>query len=179
LIYLNDNKDWIIKTKFNPKKTIDYVDSLVREINSDLNGKSTNGLNSKQYDLFNSNIDPLNKIMISILEKQFDNFSFLNVSAWTVCGEEYGYHSIHQHSDEGVQDICTVSYLKTPQEINPHLSGNIFFIMRDSLNKINIVDLSPKEGDIYIFPCHVFHGTYPQSKGLRQTLNLDYRVTFK
>ena len=39
-------------------------------------------------------------------------------------------------------------------------------------------NIIPKLGDLIIMPIHIFHGAYPQSKGTRQTLNMDFEVVY-
>ena len=60
-----------------------------------------------------------------------------------------------------------------------HFTGDTFLLLRDNNNNIHPLTFEPKIGDIYIFPVHVFHGTYPQHDGLRRTLNLDFEVVPK
>lgn len=199
---LNIRKDWLIKIEV-PQKTINlfnqYVDTTVSNVDPiDLNEKSTRGNLSKQYDLKSSNIELFNKVIIPILEDHFKNFTFTNVDAWTVYGEEYGYHKIHKHNlmetnpffltGDGnfialdtsvpIDDISTVTYLKVPKP-NFNFFGDVFFVLRNLKNNLEVFNIAPKVGDIFIFPCHLFHGTTPQPKGTRQTLNLDYRPILK
>ena len=53
--------------------------------------------------------------------------------------------------------------------------GDIFFIRDKNLN-ITYHEIKPKEGSLIIMPIHIFHGAYPQAKGLRQTLNMDFEI---
>lgn len=188
---VNDRKDWILKTKISNDNIAlfkDHTDTLIKNLNAiDLEQKSTRGSLSKQYDLWHYDIDVINKYIIPILKKNFENYDFLNASAWTVYGEEYGYHMIHNHGqghlkslDENanIKDICTVTYLRVP-EPNLYFSGDIFFVLRDSNNELEAITISPEVGDMFIFPSHLLHGTYPQPKGTRQTLNLDYTPFLK
>lgn len=179
---VNDRKDWILRTKLSDeslKLLKEHTDALTKNINStDLKQKSTRGYLSEQYDLKSYDIDSLNKHIVPILNSNFQNYDFLNVSAWTVYGEEYGYHTIHKHSQADVEDICTVTYLMVP-EPNFNFSGDIFFVLRDLDNELQPIVLTPKVGDIFIFPSHLLHGTTPQPKGTRQTLNLDYTPFLK
>jgi len=43
----------------------------------------------------------------------------------------------------------------------------------------SFLHIDPKPGKILIFPHHVPHGTYPQTKGIRQTFNMDYMFEYK
>jgi hypothetical protein len=109
------------------------------------------------------------------------NINLLN--AWTVLGQEKGYHVVHSHDPNNTiqdQKIATVLYLNTTpksewQLINEEEAGN-FYALYYRNDKINYWTYAPKKGDLLIFPSNTFHGTYPQPKGLRQTLNMDFQV---
>jgi hypothetical protein len=51
-----------------------------------------------------------------------------------------------------------------------------FLLLEINIIYLEYKEFSPKIGDFFIFPIHVLHGTYPQSEGIRQTLNLDFEV---
>lgn len=97
-------------------------------------------------------------------------------SAWTVTGQEGSYHTVHEH---GPMNICSVTYLKVPeQQESP--AGQIYFVMHaDGYNPLStpayrVLHVQPQEGMIVIFPSWTLHGVYPQGPGLRQTLNIDF-----
>ena len=103
----------------------------------------------------------------------FDN-EIKNISKWTVIGEEGSYHVTHKHNllNSNVKSaISTVTYLKVPEKLNNDPSGKFYAFLRSN----ELITISPKVGDIFIFPVWIYHGTYPQSKGTRQTLNLDFK----
>ena len=179
---INNRKDWILKIKISDeslKLLKEHTDTLIKNLNTeDLKQKSTRGFLSKQYNLKSSDLNPLNKHILPLLKNNFENYDFLNVSAWAVYGEEYGYHKIHRHNGPDVKDICTVTYLMVP-EPNFNFSGDVFFVLRDFDNELESIVLTPEEGDVFIFPSHLLHGTTPQPKGTRQTLNLDFTPFLK
>ena len=100
-------------------------------------------------------------------------------SAWTVTGGEGSYHSIHDH---GASNISSVVYLEVPnndEELNLP-SGSLFFVLDAngytnlSVPNYRTVHIKPKKGMIVIFPSWLLHGVYPQEKGVRRTLNIDF-----
>jgi hypothetical protein len=174
-LLVSNRKDWLLRTKINVDDATQQVDEVVKELKPiNKSNVSTTGSLSKQFHLTDSNIDFLNNLIAPILTNQFKDYRFKLKSAWTVYGEEYGYHTLHAHNSEDYPDICTVTYLRTPEKVDPLFPGEIYFILRDENSIIDTVKFSPEVGDLFIFPCHVFHCTSPQSKGTRQTLNLDY-----
>ena len=178
----------IIQYEFMPInnfKTV--VDRLVQDLSpDDLLYKSTKGEKSKQYDLFKFiNVDEdftsvVNKIKektITYLHKNVNEYKVKDLSvasSWTVYGEEGSYHTIHRH-DQGGPLVATVTYLKTPILDNSRKkTKGMFFYFFDN----EVYHLEPTEGQIIIMPTWVLHGTYPQTKGLRQTLSVDFCVDF-
>ena len=90
-------------------------------------------------------------------------------------GEDGGYHRIHHHNhgNKDCDRIAVVVYLKVPD----NNIGDIFNILhKNNGEAIDVVETTPEEGNILNFPKQVLHGTYPQSKGLRQTLNFDFNL---
>ena len=103
---------------------------------------------------------------------------------WTVRGGKGSFHKVHQHNAKGsVLGISSVLYLNVPQtNDDTQPNNNIYFVMNSgpttvfSPDQPSVVEISPKCGELYIFPNWLLHGTYPQSEGLRQTFNIDYSV---
>ena len=165
------------------------VDRLVQDLSpDDLLYKSTRGEKSKQYDLFKFiNVDKdftsvVNKIKektITYLQKNVNEYKVKDLSvasSWTVYGEKGSYHTIHRHNQEGVSHVSTVTYLKTPildDSRGEKTAGNFFYFFDNE-----VYQLKPTEGQIIIMPVWMLHGTYPQTKGLRQTLSVDFCVDF-
>lgn len=171
-------KDWLVHSKIettNFKKTIDEI--VNNETIVDNSIKSTRGLNAKQYMLFDKQhlfLNIQNKVKEE-LSKILPNFNFVLISAWTVLGEENSYHMVHKHNDPS-NHVATVLYLDVPKVKNIHQSGSFYYFLRDINNEIQNYLIEPEIGSLIVMPIHIFHGTYPQSKGLRQTLNMDFKV---
>ena len=177
MILLNGLKDWVIKTNIDVTNYKKIIDNLTRVSESDKSGLSTKGQASKQFDLGNDDslaliVNDVKKSIISSLKTHDLNL----LSAWTVYGQKYGFHTVHKHNDENINHLGSVLFLEVPSVIELDLPGDLFFILRDKDNNLLYESFSPKIGDFFIFPIHVLHGTYPQSEGLRQTLNLDFEI---
>ena len=192
---INDPKnEWLIKSKIKVnhihKQIMNNLDLFDKE---DVTLKSTRGDLSKQYriflnepeDLYNFNdrlkivlpfIYEISKIVSEILKENFNENRNLNLDAvWMVMGEKGGYHRIHHHNhrSENLDKVSVVVYLKVPD----NNIGDIFNVLhKNNGEKIDVIETTPEEGNILIFPKQVLHGTYPQSKGLRQTLNFDFNL---
>lgn len=97
-------------------------------------------------------------------------------SAWTVEGDNYSFHTLHDH---GPEKICSLLYLNVPTKKEQH-EGNVSFIMQcDGYSQLSvprnrIVTISPQEGMLLIFPSWLIHCVYPQGPGLRKTLSVDF-----
>ena len=106
--------------------------------------------------------------------------------SWSVIGEENSYHMIHTHSDARMDGISTVLYLNVPESKSDDQSNSIFLVLHTdpsshfiSQSCSSVHHIKPKVGKFLIFPHHIPHGTYPQTKGIRQTFNVDYVFKFK
>ena len=170
---------WFKKTNIDTKNYKVIIDNLVKDMKP-INDErySTRGLNAKQYDLYDFK-DSISTIVdhVKIELKKIFNKPFYNlVAAWTVYSEENSYHLVHRHNYENSNHISSVLYLSIPDNINLHQSGNFYYFMKNKDNNISYNHITPKLGDLFFLPANMFHGTYPQAKGLRQTLNLDFEV---
>lgn len=105
-------------------------------------------------------------------------------NSWTVLGEENSFHAAHYHNQGNSNGISTILYLnvpKTNEENEPN--NNVFFVLDSSSNNLwyshepHVLNINPKIGKLLIFPEWLVHGTYPQTKGIRQTFNQDYCLT--
>jgi len=152
----------------NCKEVKELIDKVVRTVDEgDIvkeGEKST--VNGLQYQLYNkkNEIKPISDSVKDIIE----NIFLVEVelcSCWTIYGKEGTYHTIHNHNNN--DDIATVLYLETTKESFPH--GSFYFVHEN-----NVYSRNPKPGDLYIFPVTLLHGVYPQGRGLRQTLNMDF-----
>lgn len=192
---INDNKnEWLIKSHIDckniQKQIMNNLDLFEEE---DVSLKSTRGDLSKQYRIFLNEPEELNKFnnrlkivmpfmyeiskqVSTVLKEQFNETRNLNLDAvWMVMGEKGGYHRVHHHNhrNQNFDRVAVVLYLKVPK----NNVGDIFNILhKENGEKIDVIETTPEEGDLLIFPKQVLHGTYPQSDGLRQTLNFDFNL---
>ena len=110
---------------------------------------------------------------------QFDDIQLRQSTAWTVIGEEGSYHTIHNHRQGRMEGISAVLYLNVPDS-EDHSNCLFLVLHTDPSNKFfnqgcdSTWHIKPKVGKVLIFPFHIPHGTYPQTKGTRQTFNVDY-----
>ena len=141
-----------------------------------LKSKSTQGINSSQIEL--TSIDELSKLFLEAMKGVIETNNLKPTSCWSVSGEEGSYHRIHRHMPFNGEDvektnrISTVLYLDIPPKTNV-ADGDFYFVVKEN-NQIKSYSIEPKVGDFIVMSANVFHGTYPQSKGLRRTLNMDF-----
>lgn len=98
-------------------------------------------------------------------------------SVWSIIGDEYSYCGIHDHPN--ILGVSVVLYLQVPPNVSDnHLDqtrGQIYFVLdsdsRDEDFDKRVIHITPDVGKLLIFPNWLLHGTYPQTKGIRQTLN--------
>lgn len=178
-----------------------FLDENIKHFPKDKIGYSTIGNNCEQYwikggennfefsSLVWENINnEIKKIFLKELQNllKYENLKLNLVSSWTVVGEENTYHKLHDHSG-GFDGFSAVIYIRVPQlsGTDSYHSNRINFVMHaDPYSKFlvnespNIISIDPNVGKILIFPRHMIHGTYPQPKGIRQTLNLEYNFDF-
>lgn len=113
-----------------------------------------------------------------------DNVNLSHKGIWIVKGEEGSYHTSHIHADGRADGVISVLYLDVPQSLNDNnnnLDNSIFLIMHTNPSNTyithsvpNIQHIKPEVGTLLLFPFYIPHGTYPQTKGNRQTFNIDY-----
>jgi hypothetical protein len=169
-------------------------------------GYSTTGKNAEQYWLINK-LDNfftndsrfyefeseyknqiINRIKAADLfdKKRKENIDLKHINAWSVIGEENSYHTIHCHNEGTFDGISTLVYLEVPEtNVEDEPENNLFLATHvgpknpyyyENTPSLNI---NPEVGKLLIFPDWVLHGTYPQTKGIRQTFNIDYRIVQK
>lgn len=145
------------------------IDDLTKDMNSvDVTNRSTRGKLSRQY-IF-SNFDSLKELTqkyLYHLKLLYPKNNFELASAWTVYGYEGSYHEFHKHNKTEANSIATITYLEVPNDV----AGDLVYIIDKEVYKI-----TPQKGLFCIMPIDLIHGTYPQGKGLRQTLNLDFKL---
>lgn len=206
-VYENKNcwivEDYLDLNLFQEIKLIiqENLDNLYK----DKKGYSTTGKNAEQYWLINKEKDfftdnsrfyefekeykkqILNRIKELDLfdEERKENIDLKNNNAWSVIGEENSYHTFHDHG-RGYDGISTLVYLEVPEtnkEDEPE--NNIFLTTHVGpkspwyYEKPPIVSINPEVAKLLIFPDWIPHGTYPQTKGIRQTFNCNYRIVKK
>ena len=172
---MNWKKDWVIITKIDIKPVRKIMDKIMgNELN--IKSKSTRGFNSTQFDLYEQRSqfeDVIDMVKYELCKLDLKSYNLL--SAWTVIGKENCYHMVHNHNIVAQDHVSTVLYLKMPKKSNMHQSGRFYYFLNDG-SKINYHHFLPVEGNLVIMPVHILHGAYPQAKGIRQTLNLDFEV---
>jgi hypothetical protein len=144
---------------------------------ADLTNLSTTGYNVEQYYLI-ENESLFRNIQNKVIEqfKRYMNNDFKLKSSWTILGEENSYHTVHKHHD-AINFIASVLYLEVPPNPDIHRSGGFYYFLNRNKGKgIKNLEIYPQIGDLIFMPVHILHGSYPQSKGLRQTLNMDFEV---
>jgi hypothetical protein len=169
-------------------------------------GYSTTGKNVEQYWLINKpdnfftndsrfykfeseyKNQILNRIKAADLfdEKRKKNIDFKYLHAWSVIGEENSYHTIHCHNEGTFDGISTLVYLEVPEtNVEDEPENNLFLATHVGpknpyyYENTPYLNINPEVGKLLIFPDWVLHGTYPQTKGIRQTFNIDYRIVMK
>jgi hypothetical protein len=131
-------------------------------------------------------VNILNRLKKSNLLRQ--NLKSLDIdikNCWTVVGKENSFHTPHFHNYGLVSGISTLLYLNVPESNIENLpENNLFLIMNSGPNNEfynsnpKIISINPEVGKLLIFPDWIIHGTHPQTKGIRQTFNIDYYFTF-
>jgi hypothetical protein len=113
------------------------------------------------------------------------NAGLLEQGCWSVIGHENSYHVPHSHYNPRFCGISTIVYLRVPEtnlETSP--DNNIYILMRarkpvrfSSPPFCQVLSINPIVGKLLIFPTWLVHGTCPQTRGIRQTFNVDYAFT--
>jgi len=198
---------WLIEDQLNAEllnEIKDFFENHLEFLYKDKKGYSTTGSHAEQYwiekkgekQFYYSNQEYQN------IEQQFrkeiyerlkkasllrkDEIELKQNTAWTVIGEEGSYHTVHTHSDSRIDGIVTVLYLNVPDCESVDTSNSIFLVLHAdpsshfvSQSCSGVLHINPKVGKLLIFPNHIPHGTYPQTKGIRQTFNVDYLFQYK
>ena len=192
---LEFKKDWLLIDRVDISEINSAIDKIIKDYDVELVKEvSTHGENSKQFRLTkylqNHAVSKIVKDKISILlNNKFNCKTNLNlVSAWTVKGQEHGYHVLHKHDysirshiyEDKTMHIASVIYLNMPKpkkESSTRETNNFYCVLNRN-GETGYYTYKPVVGDIIVFPIWLWHGAYPQSKGLRQTLNMDFEVNF-
>lgn len=187
------NKNWIVETTLdlNPYKSL-LLDDTIKDIENNTKNKSTSG-DSEQYDIFNKlQEQPLqelkeyivNHVKNSLVETRFimsDENLHLE-AAWIVVGKPYGYHKLHCHrylQDPKTPNIASVVYLEMepeePIRAEDDRDGYFYYAVPEN-NDIVYGAIKPIVNKMILFPTWIWHGSYPQKKGRRTSLNLDFSI---
>lgn len=205
--FIETDTTWIIEDQLDTEiihSIKSFLDKNINLMYRDEKGYSTSGKDAKQYWIKNRNestylysttefVSLRERYKKEILKRVEEiNLFKINVDlniigCWTVIGEKGSYHNIHNHG-VGFGGISTVLYLEVPEILKDEdgYNSNVYFVMHTNPQNYHmqksspsILHIEPKPGKILIFPHYVPHGTYPQTKGIRQTFNIDYSVKFK
>lgn len=199
--------NWLIEDQLDDKLLNDiknFFEKNLEFLYSDKEGYSTTGDNVEQYWIEKKGEKPFyfkNKEYEDI-ERRFregiygrlkaasllksDDIQLRQGTAWTVIGEQGSYHTIHTHADSRMEGISVVLYLNVPESEDENRSNNIFLVLHADPSShfitqgcFSYYEVKPEIGKVLIFPFHIPHGTYPQTKGIRQTFNVDYEFRMK
>lgn len=167
-------------------------------------GYSTQGKNSEQYWIIEREkkffledsrflkfeeryrdkiLNTLKKSTLLEEEKQ-EEIKLNGLNAWTVIGEENSYHTMHCHNGGIFEGISTLVYLEVPEtNVEDDPENSIFLATNVSpknsfyYKNTSYLTINPEVGKLLIFPDWILHGTYPQTKGIRQSFNIDYKLS--
>jgi hypothetical protein len=183
------HKDWLIETNLDISEYKPIILEAIKTIESDTKDLSTSGNLSKQYNIYHKyNEEPFKQLVKKVSECVKEALVVSNVihadnnlrleAAWVVEGRDYGYHTLHKHN-ERIPHVATVIYLdiqiQEPLRNDNDNDGYFYCITTDN-NEIYAKSIKPEVNKLLIFPVWVWHGTYPQKKGLRISLNLDFSI---
>ena len=200
---LEYGQNWFIEDQLDDELLSDikiFFDKHLDYFYKDKEGYSTTGDNTEQYWIKRKGKKPFyyrNKDYENIERRfregihgrlkaasllQFDDIQLRQSTAWTVIGEEGSYHTIHNHTDGVMGGVSVVLYLNVPESEHDDIISNSIFLVLHTDPSSHFVKygcpsyrhVKPEVGTLLIFPYHVPHGTYPQTKGIRQTFNVDY-----
>ena len=201
-------KNWFIKDQLDNELLNDiknFFDKNLEFLYKDKESYSTTGNNAEQYWIekkgkipfyyknkeyedierkFREGIYGRLKAASLLKSEKTDDIQLQQSTAWTVIGEEGSYHTIHDHADGRKEGISIVLYLNVPD--SEDVSNSIFLVLHTDPSDHfiergcpSIHHVKPEVGKVLIFPWNIPHGTYPQTKGIRQTFNVDYEFRMK
>ena len=95
------------------------------------------------------------KIVIDLVNKITSGFKKQTkiLDIWAVSMKEGDFQLLHSHLG-GRPGVAGALYLKIPKMKPPQ--GNVNFVSEGK-----VFSWSPKDGDYFVFPAHLIHGTYP------------------
>ena len=199
---LYQNKDnWVLETYFDPTVT----NSLKEIVNSNRDclyenteSSAVRGLNSIQYWIYHHKMQPKffdktfedgikklkEHVKSNLLQHNVIKDESLDYEGiWSIIGNEGSYCMIHDHTN--ISGISAVLYLQTPgYDPQHHLEdaqGQIYFVLNSDNSEdfeSKVCHILPDVGKVLIFPNWLLHGTHPQAKGDRQTLNINFFTSY-
>jgi hypothetical protein len=187
------NRNWLVETNLNLNKykTL-LLNDTIKDLKNDTENRSTSGL-SEQYDIFDKfKEEPLQELKETItnhIKNVLTETKFIDVNAklhleasWIVVGKPNGYHKLHCHrylQDPKTPNIASVIYLEMepeePMRAEDDRDGYFYYVVPDN-NDIIYGAIKPEVNKMMVFPTWLWHGTYPQKKGRRTSLNLDFSI---
>ena len=193
---LEHGDNWIIEDQLDNElvdQIRNFVDKNCEGWHESIEGYSSTG-NVKQYWIaydrtydkkeYNDIEEKLRQNILGRLKKSSflrDNVSIEFRSAGTVIGQEGAYHKLHNHGDGAWDGLSTVLYLNMPETDDCDYVNDIHLVLHtDPKSKYissycpSIHSITPKVGTLLMFPPNIPHTTFPQSKGIRQTFNVNY-----
>jgi hypothetical protein len=178
----NIKKDWLIIDNIKTDILINKILKTKKEENISI--LSTKGKKSIQYKLTNefnkeNNLIKIRNLIETLIKKNLNKNFNINcdlklMSAWTVLGKENSYHTVHNHNKKNLNYVSTVTYLNVPKKDK----GLFYYFFQNEENLEHRI-IEPNKNMVIIMPSWIYHGVYPQGKGLRQTLNLDFEYIIK
>ena len=157
--------------------------------------KAENIKNKKWLGLLSEFNDVVTHTVKNAFNKQ-DSFSLKMLKSWAIEGGKNTYHTLHYHlphdtrekvasliaekDDSGltkyVSVVCYLSVPDLPVTDLERQSGRFVYIKVNDLGIPEPRHVQPQIGDVLVFPSSLLHGSYPHSKGLRQTFSCDYEA---
>jgi hypothetical protein len=175
-------KDWLIIDNIKTDILINKI--LKTKEKENISNLSTKGKKSIQYTLTNefnkeNNLIKIKNLIETLIKKNLNKNFNINcdlklMSAWTVLGKENSYHTVHNHNKKNLNYVSTVTYLNVPKKDK----GLFYYFFQNEENLEHRI-IEPNKNMVIIMPSWIYHGVYPQGKGLRQTLNLDFEYIIK
>ena len=166
--------------RFQTSKIDDYSSKLASQIQNEIRVSNLMINKNLSEELVRNIKDYLKK---SDIEK-VKEIKIINL--WVVRQFKNEYNPIHYHDGQ----ISGVGYLKIPKNMNQNklvknkkfkTNGTIDFIngQKNFLSK-SIYNLTPKLGDILIFPSYLMHSAYPFNvTGERRSFSFNAKILFK
>ena len=136
---------------------------------------------ASQFGIDDPNSDVIHlPLLLSVMKKKIENIEI--IGSWFNNQKDNEYNPLHDHATyfSGVIYLKIPEYLPSRKSKNGRIDGSILFVQNESnAMTCSTIVLSPKVGDIFLFPSALKHQVYPfrtaDGKGIRRSLsfNLD------